>query len=162
LITLCFCSYLAPPSFREREPEAPRYTGATVPSRSFRFLQMMTQDDQQNDTKPTPGYNKPQQQILNKYDDNFSSNKINTHPSRSFKYLQEMTSDQQQPNVTTTTVTRTETSTISSMNNNNNQPLQMNVEVQHLQPIIQVNAISSSSQDAFIDNLADEIAATDF
>jgi hypothetical protein len=69
---------------------------------------MMTQNDQQNDSKPVAGYNKPQQ-LMNKYDEqNFSSNKINTHPSRSFKYLQEMTSDQQ-PGVTTTmtTVTRT-------------------------------------------------------
>ncbi len=105
------CFYLAPPSFREREPEAPRYAGSTVPSRSFRFLQMMTQDDQQNDSKPVPGYNKPQQ-LMNKYDEpnsSFNTNKINTHPSRSFKYLQEMTSDQQhQPTLTTmTTVTHT-------------------------------------------------------
>src|SRR5207237_123220 len=71
--------YLAPPSFREREPEAPRYTGSTVPSRSFRFLQMMTQNDQQNDSKPVPGYNKPQQ-LMNKYDEqnlSFNTNKIN-------------------------------------------------------------------------------------
>jgi hypothetical protein len=72
---------------------------------------MMTQDDQQNDSKPVAGYNKPQQ-LMNKYDEHnlsLNSNKINTHPSRSFKYLQEMTSDyqQQQPTVTTTTVTRT-------------------------------------------------------
>ncbi|CAF4454846.1 unnamed protein product [Rotaria socialis] len=88
-----------PPSFREREPEAPRYTGATVPSRSFRFLQMMTQNDEQNDSKPLTGYNKPQQ-VPNKYDEqnlSFSTNKIDTHPSRSFKYLQEMTGGQQSP-----------------------------------------------------------------
>jgi hypothetical protein len=98
---------LAPPSFREREPEAPRYTGATVPSRSFRFLQQMTQNDQQNDSAPVPGYNKPQQ-LNNTYDQqNFSlnNNKIDTHPSRSFKYLQEMTAEQ--PAVTTTTIIRT-------------------------------------------------------
>ena len=70
---------------------------------------MMTQDDQQNDSKPVPGYNKPQQ-LTNKYDEqNFSSNnRINMHPSRSFKYLQRMTSDDQdQPPSMTTTVTRT-------------------------------------------------------
>ena len=105
------CFHLAPPSSREHEPEAPRYTGSTVPSRSFRFLQMMTQNDQQNDSKPVPGYNKPQQ-LMNKYDEanSFNSNKMNTHPSRSFKFLQEMTSDQQPPaslTTTTTTVTRT-------------------------------------------------------
>jgi hypothetical protein len=104
-------NYSAPPSFREREPEAPRYTGSTVPSRSFRFLQMMTQGDQQNDSKPIAGYNKPQQ-LINKYDEqnlSLNTNQINTHPSRSFKYLQEMTAEQTQPTVTTTmtTVTRT-------------------------------------------------------
>ena len=103
--------HLAPASVREREPEAPRYAGATVPSRSFRFLQMMTQDGQQNDSKPVPGYNKPQQ-LLNKYDEqNLSSNpnRINMHPSRSFKFLQQMTSDEQQPSVTTSTTTITRT-----------------------------------------------------
>jgi hypothetical protein len=148
-----------PPSFREREPEAPRYTGSTVPSRSFRFLQMMTQDDQANDPKPVPGYNRPQQ-LLNKYDEqNFSlnTNQINTHPSRSFKYLQEMTAEQQQsPNVTTT---RTERQIIAT---NNNLPLKMNVEIQQSQPIVQVNTTSSSSQGDIINNLAEEIAATDF
>jgi hypothetical protein len=107
------CFPLAPPSFRQPEPEAPRYVGSTVPSRSFRFLQMMTQDDQQNDSKPVAGYNKPQQ-LMNKYDEansSFNTNKMNTHPSRSFKFLQEMTSDQpQQPtNLTTTTTTVTRT-----------------------------------------------------
>lgn len=101
---------LAPASVREREPEAARYAGANVPSRSFRFLQMMTQDDQKTDAKPVPGYNKPQQ-LMNKYDEqNLSSNpnRINMHPSRSFKFLQQMTSDeqqQQQPGVTTITHT---------------------------------------------------------
>jgi hypothetical protein len=38
----------------------------------------------------------------------------------------------------------------------------MNVEIQQSQPIIQVNTTSSSSQDAIIDNLAADIAATDF
>jgi len=69
---------------------------------------MMTQDDQQNDSKPVVGYNKPQP-LMNKYDEHnlsLNTNRINTHPSRSFKYLQEMTSDPQ-PTVTTTTVTRT-------------------------------------------------------
>ena len=108
---------LAPPSFREREPEAPRYTGSTVPSRSFRFLQMMTSDDQQQqpaDGRPSAGYNKPQQQQqqpapTNKYDEQtFSSNanRIDSHPSRAFKYLQGMTGEQ--PGMSTmTTVTHT-------------------------------------------------------
>jgi hypothetical protein len=38
----------------------------------------------------------------------------------------------------------------------------MNVEFQQSQPIIQVNTTSSSNQDAIIDNLAADIAATDF
>ena len=103
----------APPSFREREPEAPRYTGSTVPSRSFRFLQMMTKDDQQNDPNATPGYIKPQQ-LPQKYDEQSFSNKIESHPSRSFKYLQEMTAggqqqqqQQHQAGVNTTTITHT-------------------------------------------------------
>ena len=54
---------LAPPSFREREPEARRFSGSRNPSRAFRFLQKMTQDDQQNDATPVPGYIKPQQLI---------------------------------------------------------------------------------------------------
>ena len=94
---------------REREPEAPRYTGSTVPSRSFRFLQMMTQDDQQNDSKPVAGYNKPQQ-LMNKYDEqnlSHNTNRLDAHPSRSFKYLQEMTAEQPAVTTTTTTVTRT-------------------------------------------------------
>ncbi len=89
--------FLAPPSFREREPEAPRYKGSTVPSRSFRFLQMMTQDDQQNDPTPVSGYTKPQQLLLNKYDEQNllpNTNRLNEHPSRSFKYLQELTGEQ--------------------------------------------------------------------
>ena len=40
---------LVPPSIREHEPEAPRYRGSAVPSRSFRFLQKMTEDNQQTD-----------------------------------------------------------------------------------------------------------------
>ncbi|CAF1331657.1 unnamed protein product [Adineta ricciae] len=52
-----------PPSFREREPEARRFSGSRNPSRAFRFLQKMTQDDQQNDATPVPGYIKPQQLI---------------------------------------------------------------------------------------------------
>lgn len=82
--------FSAPPSFREREPEAPRYKGATVPSRSFRFLQMMTHDDERNDVKP-------QQFLLNKYDQQntlTTTNRIHEHPSRSFRYLQEMTGEQ--------------------------------------------------------------------
>ncbi|CAF4551078.1 unnamed protein product [Rotaria socialis] len=98
-----------PPSFREREPEAPRYSGATVPSRSFRFLQMMTQDSQeQDDLKPNNNYTKAQQSLLNKYDEqNFLTNKnrINDHPSRSFKYLQEMTGEQR-PTETSTLANR--------------------------------------------------------
>ncbi len=171
-------NHLAPPSFREREPEAPRYTGSTVPSRSFRFLQMMTQNDQQNDSTPVPGYNKPQQ-LMNKYDEqnlSLNTNQINTHPSRSFKYLQEMTNEQ--PIVTTTTVTRTGQLLLLfqfcflsvcfierqiSATNNNGQPLEMNIEIQQSQPIIQVNTTSSSShQNDIIDNLSAEIAATDF
>jgi hypothetical protein len=100
--------FLAPPSFREREPEAPRYTGSTVPSRSFRFLQKMTEGDQQNELTPVAGYVKPHQ-LMNKYDEqnlSVNTNKLDTHPSRSFKYLQEMTGEQQ-PTVTTTTITRT-------------------------------------------------------
>lgn len=36
-----------PPSIRAHEPEAPRYRGSAVPSRSFRFLQKMTEDNHQ-------------------------------------------------------------------------------------------------------------------
>lgn len=86
---------LAPASFREREPEAPRYSGSTVPSRSFRYLQMMTsEDEEQNSTKLN---RKPDQELLNKYDEkNYLTNKnrLNEHPSRSFKYLQEITGEQ--------------------------------------------------------------------
>ena len=107
--------FSAPPSVRDREPEAPRYTGSTVPSRSFRFLQMMTQNDQQNDEKPTVGGYVRSQATMNRYDEQISSNisnKLENHPSRAFKYLQEMTGNdqQQQPAVTaTTTVIRTGT-----------------------------------------------------
>ncbi len=38
----------------------------------------------------------------------------------------------------------------------------MNFEIQQSQPIVQVNTTSSSSQDAMIDQLATDIAATDF
>jgi hypothetical protein len=88
--------FLAPPSFRAREPEARRYTGSTIPSRSFRFLQMMTQDDQQNDSKPVSGYTKPQASLFNKYDEqnlSTNTNHLHEHPSRSFKYLQEITGE---------------------------------------------------------------------
>lgn len=78
---------------------------------------MMTQDGQQNDSRPVPGYNKPQQ-LMNKYDEQTSSNRINMHPSRSFKYLQQMTSDEQQPGMTTTTTTTTVTRTGNSMDLN--------------------------------------------
>jgi hypothetical protein len=140
---------------------------------------MMTQDDQQNDSKPVPGYNKPQQ-LMNKYDEqntSFNTNKINTHPSRSFKYLQEMTSEQQPVLTTMTTVTRTGDFLLNKIfilkypfcflerrisATNNGQPLKMNVEIQQSQPIVQINTISSSSQDPIIDNLAADIAATDF
>ncbi|CAF5094389.1 unnamed protein product, partial [Rotaria sp. Silwood1] len=153
-----------PPSFREREPEAPRYTGSTVPSRSFRFLQMMTQNDDQNNVKSNVGYNKPQQQqqLLNKYDEqnlSLNTNKLDTHPSRSFKYLQEMTSEQQ-PTGSSTTVTQTETQVITT--NNKQQPIKMNIAVQQSKPIIQVNTTSSSSQGDLIDKLSADIAATDF
>lgn len=37
----------------------------------------------------------------------------------------------------------------------------MNIEIQS-QPTFQVNTTSSSNQDAMINNLADDIAATDF
>ncbi|CAF4024826.1 unnamed protein product, partial [Adineta steineri] len=154
-----------PPSFREREPEAPRYTGSTVPSRSFRFLQQMTDNDQQNVGTSVLGYNKPQQ-LMNKYDEqnlSLNNNKMNTHPSRSFKYLQEMTSEQPEIAATTTmttTVIRTERRVSST---NIGQPLQMNIEVQPSQPMIQVTSTSSSSHhDDMVDNLATEIAATDF
>ncbi|CAF2082013.1 unnamed protein product [Rotaria magnacalcarata] len=96
-----------PPSFREREPEAPRYSGATVPSRSFRFLQMMTQDSQEQDAlKSNNNYTKAQQALLNKYDEqNYltNNNRINEHPSRSFKYLQEMTGEQRPTETSTLT-----------------------------------------------------------
>ncbi|CAF1267392.1 unnamed protein product [Adineta steineri] len=62
-----------PPSFRAREPEAKRFSGATNPSRAFRFLQMMTQEDQQTSPTSVPGYTKPQQ-LLEKH---------NEHPSQS-------------------------------------------------------------------------------
>lgn len=164
--------HLAPASVREREPEAPRFSGSTVPSRSFRFLQMMTQDDQQNDSKPVPGYNKPQQ-LMNKYDQqNLSSNpnRINMHPSRSFKFLQQMTSDeqQQQPAVTTNTRTGYSFAHFSILffpvierqfsSSNNGQPLRMNVQIQQASPMVQVNTTSSSSDQTIIDQLA----ATDF
>lgn len=90
--------HLVPPSSRAREPEAPRYKGSTVPSRSFRFLQKMTSEDQQDDAEPVSGYIKPQQHVLHKYDQsNLISNDVNRlhdHPSRSFKYLQGMTGEQ--------------------------------------------------------------------
>jgi len=38
----------------------------------------------------------------------------------------------------------------------------MNIEIQQTQPIIQINTTSSSNQEAIIDNLAVDIAATDF
>lgn len=63
---------------------------------------MMTQNDEQNDSAPAAGYNKPQS-IPTKYDEqNLSShtNRMDTHPSRSFKYLQEMTAEQQLPTST--------------------------------------------------------------
>ena len=85
---------LAPPSVREREPEARRYTGSTVPSRSFRFLQMMTEDDSPTSSSYTKS---TQQSLLNKYDEqNLSTNpnRLNDHPSRSFKYLQTITGEQ--------------------------------------------------------------------
>lgn len=56
----------------------------------------MTEDDQKNDPTPVQGYTKPQQLLLNKYDEhNLSTNqnRFNEHPSRSFKYLQEMTGE---------------------------------------------------------------------
>lgn len=90
--------HLVPPSSRAREPEARRYSGATVPSRSFRFLQKMTSEDQQNDAEPVTGYTRPQQHLLAKYDEsNLTNNDVNRlydHPSRSFKYLQGMTGEQ--------------------------------------------------------------------
>jgi hypothetical protein len=78
---------LAPASFRAREPEAKRFTGSTNPSRSFRFLQMMTEDD----SNPT----KPPQLISNKHDEQNLSINTNEHPSSSFKYLQEITGERQ-------------------------------------------------------------------
>jgi hypothetical protein len=85
-----------PPSFREREPEARRYSGATVPSRSFRFLQKMTSEDQPNDLESVSGYIKPHRPLFSKYDEQnltTNSNRFNEHPSRSFKYLQELTGE---------------------------------------------------------------------
>jgi hypothetical protein len=38
----------------------------------------------------------------------------------------------------------------------------MNVEIQQSQPIVQVSTTSSSNQEIIIDNLAADIAATDF
>ncbi len=81
---------LAPASFRAREPEAKRFTGSTNPSRSFRFLQMMTEDD----SDPVTSYTKPP----NKHDEQnllINTNKSNEHPSSSFKYLQEVTGEHQ-------------------------------------------------------------------
>ncbi|UJR32252.1 hypothetical protein I4U23_019717 [Adineta vaga] len=54
-----------PPSFRAREPEAKRFTGSSNPSRAFRFLQKMTEDDHRNDPTPVAGYIKPHQ-LINK------------------------------------------------------------------------------------------------
>jgi hypothetical protein len=58
---------------------------------------MMTQDDQQNDSQSLPGYTRPQQSLLNKYDEqnlSTNTNRLNEHPSRSFRYLQTMTGEQ--------------------------------------------------------------------
>jgi len=38
----------------------------------------------------------------------------------------------------------------------------MNIEIQQSQPMIQVNTTSSNNQEIIIDNLAADIAATDF
>lgn len=89
--------YLVPASFRAREPEAPRYTGSAVPSRSFRFLQKMTSEDEQSNPDPVSGYVKPHQHLPQKYEQSTSINnnvdRFHEHPSRSFKYLQEMTGE---------------------------------------------------------------------
>jgi len=85
---------LAPASFRAREPEAKRFTGSTNPSRSFRFLQMMTEDD----SNPVTTYTKPPQLTSNKQDEQnllINTNKSNEHPSSSFKYAQEVTGEHQ-------------------------------------------------------------------
>lgn len=90
------CFLLAPASFRQREPEAKRFTGATNPSRSFRFLQMMTEDDATATT--TTASSAKTEQLLNKYDEHNLSrntNQLDEHPSRSFKYLQELTGQPQ-------------------------------------------------------------------
>jgi len=58
---------------------------------------MMTQEDQRNNSEPVPGYTKPHQLLLNKYNEQnvlTNTNRLNEHPSRSFKYLQEMTGEQ--------------------------------------------------------------------
>lgn len=60
---------------------------------------MMTQEDEQNDSKPILNNNtKAQQSLLNKYDEHnvlIHTNRVNEHPSRSFRYLQEITGEQQ-------------------------------------------------------------------
>ncbi|CAF0797967.1 unnamed protein product [Rotaria sordida] len=107
-----------PPSSREREPDTPHYKGSTVPSRAFRFLQMMThEDDEQNDLKSNINYTKPQEPLFNKYDEQHVSthaNRLSEHPSRSFKYLQELTGEQQSTSNQTATQSRTLTNNINS------------------------------------------------
>ncbi|CAF0862135.1 unnamed protein product [Rotaria sordida] len=107
-----------PPSSREREPDTPHYKGSTVPSRAFRFLQMMThEDDEQNDLKSNINYTKPQELLFNKYDEQHVSthaNRLSEHPSRSFKYLQELTGEQQSTSNQTATQSRTLTNNINS------------------------------------------------
>ncbi|CAF1043207.1 unnamed protein product [Didymodactylos carnosus] len=110
-----------PPSHREREAEAPKFTGSTIPSRSFRFLQMMTQEDENNAKQHPQPTNKPQVN-LQKYEvQEHLENKFDGHPSRSFKYLQEMTGES----------TRNDTS-------GTNGNVKMRVEITESTPIVQV------------------------
>ncbi|CAF4598886.1 unnamed protein product [Rotaria sp. Silwood1] len=107
-----------PPSVREHEPEAPHYKGSTVPSRAFRFLQMMTQDEdtEQNNLKSINNSTKSHQ-TLHKYDDHHvlaQTNRLNEHPSRSFKYLQELTGEQHSTSNQTETRSNTLSNTLNS------------------------------------------------
>jgi hypothetical protein len=134
---------------------------------------MMTHDDQQTDGKTSMNYNKPQSN-MNKYDEQTlanSMNKIEMHPSRSFKYLQEMTTGGgQQATIMTRTnrcfyliTCRCSCFVEQRMNpSSNGQPLKMNIEIQQCQPMIQVNATSSSSQGMMTNYSATDIDATDF
>ncbi|CAF0817182.1 unnamed protein product [Didymodactylos carnosus] len=83
-----------PPSHREREAEAPKFTGSTIPSRSFRFLQMMTQEEKSNAKQQQRSITKPQVNLQSyEEEDHEDDIKFDGLPSKSFRYLQEITGE---------------------------------------------------------------------